>query len=458
MDRSFSTSEYKNESAANTSADNPLFYIFLSLLVWVPLPLGSNRLWSLSLFSAASLLLLTSWCVLLLQGRVKSSRPLRKAWPFIGLLASATLWSALQGIPSFSLSLEPLVSQQQTVLSAGLLAFFVLALVLLNSTNRIRLTAYTLIASGLFQAIYGSLMTLSGIEFSFFIPKDSYINVATGTFINRNHLAGYLVICLSIGLGMMIATLKDTPSGNWRNRLRRWMVALLSTKALLRISLIIMVIALVLTHSRMGNSAFFAAMMITGALALLLGRRASRSTVILLTSLLVIDVFIVGTFFGIEKVVDRLEKTSAEHESRDEVNLYSLEVFNQARLTGTGSGTFYTAFPEARQADIRIFYDHAHNDYLEFLTERGLIGFIPLFIAVLLTFIVALRAQWLRKNPLMRGLSFGCIMSVIAMSIHASVDFNLQIPANAAAFMLILAFGWISLYFEPRQRARHPHR
>lgn len=434
-----------------STADNSIFYAFLGLLVWLPLPMGSNRLWSLAFFSAAAFLLLSYWCFLFLQQRVSSSRPLRKAWPAIALLFLAAFASTFQAIPGLSLSVEPFRSQQQTLLSFALIAFFTLSLALLNSHKRIQLAAYTLIACGLFQAIYGSLMTLTGIEFGFFTHKDSYTGVATGTFINRNHLAGYLVICLSIGLGMMIATLKSTASGNWRNRLRRWMNALLGTKALLRITLVMMVIALVLTHSRMGNTSFFAAMMITGALALLLGRRASRSTIILLTSLLVIDVFIVGTFFGIEKVVDRLEQTTATRESRDEVDLYSLELFNNNLLMGTGSGTFYTAFPEVRQKDIRIFYDHAHNDYLEFLTERGLIGFTPLLIAALLTFIIALKAQWMRKSPLMRGLSFGCLMSMIAMGLHATVDFNLQIPANAASFMLILAFGWISLYFKPQK-------
>lgn len=437
-------------------ADAPLFYGFLALLVWAPLPMGSNRLWALSFLCIACLLLLSGWCFLYLIQRVKTTRPLRKAWPFIGLLSIATFWSGLQSIPALSLSMEPFKSQQQTLLSCSLLAFFILALALLNSPSRIKLAAYTFIACGLFQATYGSLMVLSGTEYGFFVPKDSYTGVATGTFINRNHLAGYLVICLSIGLGMMIATLKTTASGSWRNRLRRWMTALLSTKALLRITLVIMVIGLVLTHSRMGNTSFFAAMMITGALALLLGRRASRSTFYLLASLLVIDILLVGTFFGIEKVVDRLEQTSIERETRDEVDYYSIKLFNQARFMGTGTGTFYTAFPEVRQADIKIFYDHAHNDYVEFLTERGVIGFMALLTAAVLTFITALRAQWLRKNPLMRGLSFGCLMSLIAMSIHASVDFNLQIPANAASFMLVLAFGWISMYFEPHKTHYSP--
>ena len=45
----------------------------------------------------------------------------------------------------------------------------------------------------------------------------------------------------------------------------------------------------------------------------------------------------------------------------------------------------------------------------------------------------------------MRGMSFAAIMGIIAILIHSSVDFNLQIPANAATFMVLLALAWISL-------------
>ena len=46
----------------------------------------------------------------------------------------------------------------------------------------------------------------------------------------------------------------------------------------------------------------------------------------------------------------------------------------------------------------------------------------------------------------MRGMSFACIMGVTSILIHSWVDFNLQIPANAAYFMVLLALGWISLH------------
>lgn len=438
------------------NSDKPIFYAFLALLIWLPLPLGSNRAWAASFFIIITLSLLAYWCVLFLKQQTSTTRALRKSWPLLLMLVLSNLWVGLQSIPAFTLSIDADRTLQEFVLGWGLIGFLVLALLLINSSLRIRWTIYTLVISGLFQATYGSLMTLSGIESSFFLPKDSYLDVATGTFINRNHLAGYLVICLSMGLGMMIAMLNRTPSGNWRNRIRRLMTALLSQKILLRLALVMMVIGLVLTHSRMGNTSFFTAMMVTGVLALLLDKHASRSTLILLTSLIIIDIFIVGTFFGIEKVVDRLENTSSQRETRDEVDRYSLSLMSNNLLLGSGSGTFYTAFPEHRESDIRLFYDHAHNDYLEFLTERGLIGFIPLLLAIILTFIVALKAQRTRRNPLMRGLSFGCLMSMIAMGMHATVDFNLQIPANAASFMLVLALGWISLFHLPVSKKSHP--
>lgn len=437
-----------NPSLPTAPADRSLFYCFLALLVWLPLPLGSNRIWSASLLIGLIALLCCRWCYLFLQQRCALTPAFRSARWVIALFTLANLWVGYQLWADISFDAN--ATQLQWLLGWGYLGFFVLTLLLLNSHQRIKQTLFTLIISGTFQALYGSLMTLSGTEYSFFIPKDSYTGVATGTFINRNHLAGYLVICLSLGLGLMLATLHTSRSGNWRNRLRRWLTALLGNKARLRIALIIMVIGLVLTHSRMGNTAFFAAMLITGALALVLYRNASRATLIFLSSLLVIDLLIVGTYFGVEKVVDRLQNTSAQSESRDEVDLYSLKILSEHTLTGTGAGTFYTAFPQVREGDIRIFYDHAHNDYLEFLTERGVVGFSPLLLAVIMSAAAALQALRKRRDPLLRGLGFGSFMSILAMAIHATVDFNLQIPANAATFMLVLALGWVANHYKSR--------
>ena len=79
----------------------------------------------------------------------------------------------------------------------------------------------------------------------------------------------------------------------------------------MRIYLAIMVITLVLTHSRMGNTAFFASMTIAGVLALLLMKRSPRPVVILLTSLVIIDIFIVSQWFGLDQLKQRFEDMQA---------------------------------------------------------------------------------------------------------------------------------------------------
>jgi O-antigen ligase len=208
-----------------------------------------------------------------------------------------------------------------------------------------------------------------------------------------------------------------------------------------------MVAGLVMTHSRMGNTAFFASLTLAGVIALLLTKKSTKATLILIGSLIVIDIFVVGTFFGVEKVAERLQATSEESETRDEVNTYTLEAIQDNLFTGTGAGTYYTNFPKYREYDAgRSFYDHAHNDYFEFASEYGVVVTGCLLLAVLLVFISGIKAQINRKKPLLRGIAFSATMAIIALAIHSTVDFNLQIPANAATFMVILALGQISLF------------
>ena len=54
----------------------------------------------------------------------------------------------------------------------------------------------------------------------------------------------------------------------------------------------------------------------------------------------------------------------------------------------------------------------------------------------------------------MRGLGCGVLMAIVALLIHTAVDFNLQIPANAATFVVILAMGWQTRWRGHHARAR----
>src|SRR6185295_10571752 len=103
-----------------------------------------------------------------------------------------------------------------------------------------------------------------------------------------------------------------------------------------------------------------------------------------------------------------------------------------------------------RPEKIVNYFDYAHNDYAQFAAETGLVGLGIMGLFVVITLAAALIAQWKRRDPLMRGMSFACIMGVTSILIHSWVDFNLQIPANAMFFMVLLALGWIALFLDRR--------
>jgi hypothetical protein len=45
-------------------------------------------------------------------------------------------------------------------------------------------------------------------------------------------------------------------------------------------------------------------------------------------------------------------------------------------------------------------------------------------------------------------------MGIAALGMHSTVDFNLQIPANSFAFVVLLAYAWIAYYLERRSSPR----
>ncbi len=140
---------------------------------------------------------------------------------------------------------------------------------------------------------------------------------------------------------------------------------------------------------------------------------------------------------------------------REEPAAFGMDLIRSYPVFGSGPGTFYIVNPGYRKEQATVLFDHAHNDYIEFASDSGLLGLGLLGVFVAMSLGAALLAQWRRRDPLMRGIAFASVMGVIAILIHSAVDFNLQIPANAVLFMVLLALGWISLYHD-RQEGSDP--
>ncbi len=103
-------------------------------------------------------------------------------------------------------------------------------------------------------------------------------------------------------------------------------------------------------------------------------------------------------------------------------------------VTGSGIGTYGTAIlPHWSSTEYSTLL-YAHNDYLQVLADAGVVGAL---LAILLVGVVgvALARSIHITDPGLRGVALGAGVGCIGLLMHSVVDFNLQIPANAIAFL-----------------------
>jgi O-antigen ligase len=439
------------------------FYSFILLLIWLPIPLASHRPWA---WSVVEVWIATQTLLLLFTHRHQF--PWGRVRRFSWLLIPLTLfqcWVALQLMPiseyllnsisphaadiyrsihaaEFSVSLDRYATFVSLLKGVSYTLFAFNAVLLINSLSRVQSVLYAIVISGTFQAFYAALEILLQVNTTWVLGMEQGLK-ANGTFVYHNHLANYLMMSLALGTGLIIAQLHQTPSGSWHVRLTRWSTALLSAKMMVRLCLVIMVIALVMTRSRMGNSAFFSVTIVAGVIALLFYKNRPRALTMFIVSLMLVDILIVGTLFGLEKVKDRLEATSIATETRDQAVEWSMNIIKDYPYTGTGMGSFYSTFPSYSQYNIG-YYNFAHNDYVQFAVESGIPATLLLAFSVLYALKLCFISIRTRNSKTLKGTALGCLMAIVGMLIHISVDFNLQPPANALTFIIILVLAGCS--------------
>ncbi len=432
----------------------------LLMVLCLPLPYGANVPWAVALLGTLTFFAVALWALLSLAGLSRIPRAiwanrwalliwlLWLAWvgwqlvplPYGDVVATSMLAGIRLPVATGVLSIAPEKTYQHLLESLTYFGLYLLVLLTATSRRRLRLLGMTIVLSGLAQALYGSLMVLSGLEYGFLDRKTAYLGNATGTFINRNHLAGYLEICAAVGVGLVVADMRASGAQNWKARLRDITELAFSRKFLVRAFLVVMVIALVLTRSRMGNIAFFSSLMACGLLYVLLReRRAFLKAVAVFGSFLLVDLVIVNQWFGLEKVVERIEQTDAATEGRAYIFPELMQAVEVHWQTGAGLGTFGLAILPFRSSMPGQHWDHAHNDYAQFLIEVGLPGALLLACLALITAVHALRVIASRRNRLRTGIALSALMALTALAIHSAVDFNLQIPANAATLVILMA-------------------
>lgn len=423
----------------------------VALLLVLPLPLGGNRDWIWPWFAAAAFALLGLALAGAALGRWGFGG-LGAQRPFV-LLAALLLASGLPHLGGVGwidgmAPVDPAASARALLWQAACVALAVLLLWGCDSRRRLHAAALAVFGGAVVQAVWGAAALLGGFDLAWFAERPGAGGVAHGTFVNRNHFAGYLAMLGPLGAALLLARLSTRPRSGWRDSLRGALQALLGAGTWLRVGLALVVVGLVLSHSRMGNLAFALALGLGAVVALLAWRPLPRAMPWVFASVLLVDLLLLGSWFGIERVAQRIGETTLAaapgHDSDAErvvVSAATLDLWRAHPWLGVGPGGFRTAFPAYKPASVSLFYDHAHNDWAQSLAERGLLGALPLAALLALAVAAGIGTVRARHDPRLRAVGLGAALGLVAHALHGLVDFNAQIPANAATAWALLALA-----------------
>jgi O-antigen ligase len=268
------------------------------------------------------------------------------------------------------------------------------------------------------------------------------------TFVNRNHFATWQGLALLGTIAwfyQQLARPKVVPYSIPQNRETRVVEFILrSWKPLLAI--LLMVTALVLTHSRGG---FVAALAGVIALLLILDRRASsHKSLSRISVVAAIGVVSIAFYLTSEVLLDRIEHTDISNEERLSVYANITKAIEDNPLLGFGYGTFGDSFRLYDSNESPFHYDRAHNTWLENTFELGIPAAFASFLCLIGLALMCYKGVGRRHRDWVYPAT-GFAASVL-VGVHAALDFSLQIPAVAVLYACLLGIACAQSYTSSR--------
>lgn len=260
---------------------------------------------------------------------------------------------------------------------------------------------------------------------------EGYAKRAGGTFINPNHLAGFLCVLVPLSLSVVFLS-REKPL----------------LKVLHAYASLVMLAGVAATMSRGGWTATALGVFVLMAWIL----RSQRSLRIPAAMTAAFLLFAGGSYLGlVDKARSRLTNISAEGNidagsSRLWLWRPAVAMWRDHPLVGVGPAHFDIEFPPYRPWQIQVHPGYTHNEYLSLLVEYGVVG-----AAIGLAALVIFSAQLVRtaryvergSNDLGQRLSnrgaifVGSTAGLSALGFHCLVDFDLHIPAISLLAALI---------------------
>jgi len=456
----------------------------LGLIIFSPLPAASVAEWSILVIQLTVLVMMAAYFLMREKPQNNGFLYLSLKWPrylFLGLFVF--IFIQIIPLPKFlvkvfspnTYSFQKLFSTDFTkikfmslslipshTLREGLelLSFFLLGFLIVKTVTKrrqiIRIFS-VLIVMGVFEAFYGLFELYNKNPRILFYQKTYHSDSVTGTFVNRNHLSGYLEMIIPLILGLIIARIDlfSLVGLKWREKLLRLSEKGLSTNLLLSLGLIIMSLAIIFSKSRSGVFLLVFIFILFFQLTMMYfrGNMHQKKWIKNFLRVVFLIIIFISLYIGIGATLERFALDKLLQEQRPTFWANTLDIISEFPLFGTGLGTFPSIYPDYEANRIPMGLFHAHNDYLEYLSELGVLGMILLLGGILFMVINSFLVWKVRRYPEVKGLALGGIVAVICILIHSITDFNLQIPANMMLFSVVLSLTIVTAFYKRRNTA-----
>ena len=413
--------------------DTALLLSASGVLLLAPLAFGAVEPWSIFALETCGLLLLCAWTARQ-WGRNElhiTDNPLYR--PMAAFFALLVLQWAVRTTAYRHITYNHLLLYA----AYGMIAFVVTQT--LRRSSQFELTANLLTGYGAAVAAFAVVQGLAPNGKLYWLWASQQGGFIYGPYVNHNHYAGLMEMLTPFPL--VLAASRFTEG---------------SRKLLVAGAGALMAGSIFLSGSRGGMAAFATQIIIFG-IFLLRRREASWKQPLMLGAFLAaMIIFLV--WIGSNDLTQRL--MSIHSEAREElsggvrltIDRDCLRMFLKRPFLGWGLGTFPIVYPEFRSFYTTFFVNQAHNDYLQLLVETGAAG-----AAIALWFLLTLfrRAAGKLKNwteNASGALTMAALLGCVGILVHSFLDFNLQIPANAALFYALCAIAAAPPLLESKRR------
>jgi O-antigen ligase len=305
-----------------------------------------------------------------------------------------------------------------------------LAVLRLRAEHVSKLLLFMVAFAGL-EGLLGLLQVGAGGESIFYFRTGNTYGTAVGTFGNRNHLAGLLAMTLPLIVGLLAFSIRNPHHWRRDTYASAFDANLLSQRALVFASAVMILLCIVFTRSRAGIAAGLVA---AGCSTLILTRPRTGVQHPNLLVLGMIGVSAVLAFaIGVAPILERFEPEQLALTTQNRLMIAAATIRAAIEFLPFGSGlsTFPDVFPRFQTGMLAGFVNYAHNDYVQAFMELGFAAVIIvglLFTAYVARMVELLRREGTRSFTL---LQIAAGVALLPTIIHSLFDFALHIPAIA---------------------------